>query len=69
MDMRGAVAEIDAEIERLRRARKLLTSIGSGNGRRKRGGKRKLSAAARSRIAAAQKVRWAKWRKAHGRSG
>ena len=36
----------------------------SGDGNSRRGGSRKMSAAARKRIAAAQRARWAKWRKA-----
>lgn len=65
MDVSRIVAEIDSEIERLQKARDLLTGIGSGTGRRRRGGKRRLSPAARSRIAAAQRARWAKWKRTH----
>lgn len=67
MDTQRIVAELDAEIERLQRARDLLNGLGAGNGRRgrRRGGRRQLSPAARNRIAAAQKARWAKWKKAH----
>jgi prefoldin subunit 5 len=41
-----------------------INTISALNGRG-RGGRRNLSAAARRRIAAAQKARWAKWKKAH----
>lgn len=67
MDTKRIVAELDAEIERLQRARDALSGLG-GNGRRgrgRRGGKRNLSPAARRRIAAAQKARWAKWKRTH----
>ena len=60
---------VSHELERLEHAIKALDHIGgSGAGRRsasaKRGRRprRKLSAAARARIAAAQRARWAKFR-------
>lgn len=72
MTIDSVIAEIDSEIKRLQQARALLSnSDGRGHanataavtkapleaGTRKR---RTLSAAARKRIAAAQKARWAK---------
>jgi hypothetical protein len=57
------IAEIEAEINCLQQARTLLS--GSANGAaRSTPKKRTLSADARARIAAAQKVRWAKAKKA-----
>jgi len=68
------IANIDDEIARLREARALLAGGGgAGRGRRGRGSsfdfganrpKRRLSAEARAKIAAAQKKRWAKQRAA-----
>ncbi len=55
------LAEIDAEIARLKKARALLSTDGTKNTAapvRKR--RRKLSAAARKRIGDAQRRRWAK---------
>ena len=69
METKGVLAEIDAEIERLEKVRALLV----GNAKDGRHGKkataskskkRRLSPEARARIAAAQKARWAKVRKA-----
>lgn len=62
MENKGIVAAIDAEIQRLREAKKLLgdaPSVKKSPGRRRR-----LSAEARARIAAAQKKRWAAVKKA-----
>jgi hypothetical protein len=66
------IAELDAEIARLQQAKDLLngTTTKRGPGRPAAGAtaaapmKRVLSAEARARIAAAQKARWAKARKA-----
>lgn len=49
-----ALARIDAAITALHGT--------SATASLRRGGRRKMSAAARKRIAAAQKARWAKWR-------
>ena len=69
METKGVLAEIDAEIRRLEQVRALL--IGDAkDGRRGRKPaksmpkKRRLSPEARARIAAAQKARWAKARRA-----
>jgi len=60
----GLIAAIDAEIATLIRARTLLITVATTQTRgRKRGGKRTLSAEARAKIAAAQKKRWAQWKR------
>ena len=67
MEMKGILAEIDGEIRKLEQVRAILTgkdglhgSEGPAAGRKKR----RLSPEARARIAAAQKARWAKFKKA-----
>jgi hypothetical protein len=67
MEMKGILAEIDAEIQRLERARAILAgndghlaTKGPATGRKKR----QLSPEARARIAAAQKARWAQFKRA-----
>jgi hypothetical protein len=69
METKGILAEVDAEIALLQQVRAILT--GSSNIGRKRttktktvSKKRRLSPEARARIAAAQRARWAKVRKA-----
>jgi hypothetical protein len=68
MDLTRIVADIDAEISRLQQVRRLLAdtpvavskvkvTTGAGVGGSKR---KKMSAAARAKISAAQKKRWAK---------
>lgn len=74
MDTRSLIAQIDAEIANLQRARQALASINSSNGSAKRRGRppknataipvssrkrRKLSREAKAKISAAQKKRWA----------
>lgn len=54
--------ELKTELRRLDQAIQVLSGLGGTS--RARGGKRRLSAAARARIAAAQRARWAKWKKA-----
>jgi hypothetical protein len=54
--------ELNTELRRLDQAIQVLSGLGGTS--RARGGKRRLSAAARARIAAAQRARWAKWKKA-----
>jgi DNA polymerase/3'-5' exonuclease PolX len=62
MDKAAIIQSLDAEIERLKQARHVLagndTVATVGNGRRRR----RMSADARARIAAAQKARWARVR-------
>lgn len=62
MEIKGILAEIDAEIQKLEQVRTILTNKTKVSvGERK---KRRLSPEARERIAAAQKARWAKFKKA-----
>ena len=64
MDKTLIIRSLDIEIEKLQRARALLSSTGAGSsgaGRgRRRAGPRHTTAAARKRISDAQKKRWAK---------
>lgn len=69
METKGVLAEIDAEIQRLEQVRALLVGNAKDGRRGKKAAKsaskkRRLSQEARARIAAAQKARWAKARKA-----
>lgn len=64
MDTAELLSSIDAELATLRQVRALLTGQGGYLRRgRKPGKKRTMSADARARIAAAQKKRWAAWKK------
>ncbi len=71
MDTRSLVTAIDAEISRLQQVKSLLSGrVHAQVGRLPASGKapkttkrRKMSAAARAKIAAAQRARWAKFRK------
>ena len=58
--LRGEYARLEKEMERVRKA---LDALGRANGTRHRA-KRVLSKEARRRIAEAQRLRWAKVRKA-----
>jgi hypothetical protein len=62
MDLERAKREIREEMGRLAKALTALESIGGSGGKSSNVG-RTMSAAARRRISAAQKVRWAKWKK------
>jgi hypothetical protein len=54
------------QIKQLDSALQVLEGLdGVGRGRGRRGGPRHMSAAARKRIADAQKARWAKWKAVH----
>jgi hypothetical protein len=57
------------KVEQLDEALKVLGSLGASLGRtgggKRSGKKRTMSAAARKRIAAAQRARWAKWKVVH----
>lgn len=59
MDRTKLVAELNAEIETLEKARDLLVGKAASRGK---SGARVMSASARKRIGAAQKARWAKWK-------
>ena len=78
MSVDSIIAEIDLEIARLQQAQQLLSGTVNRKGPgRPRGttarpaskSKRTLSPAARAKIAAAQKARWAKARKAGSTKG
>jgi hypothetical protein len=58
MNIASIIAELKAEHARLGKAIQVLSGI-HGN---RMPGKRTLSAAAKARIAAAQKLRWRKWK-------
>ncbi len=63
-------ARTQKEVEKLDAAIKVLSGLtgtkrGLGRGRAGIGKRRTMSAAARKRIAAAQRARWAKWKAAH----
>lgn len=67
--LKGEQQRLRSELERVTKALETLTSL-AGNGRRRgriangrRRPRRKMSQAARNRIAAAQRARWAKLRK------
>ena len=65
--LRKEKQRVHGEMERLNAALAALGSLGGPEGRAKssRGSKvrRPMSAAARKKIAAAQRLRWAKWKK------
>ncbi len=67
METSAMIVSIDEELQRLRQARELLAGTGNGSGAG-RGTKKKrrhtMSAEGRARIAAAQRARWAKQKKA-----
>ena len=56
---------VQGQIKQLDSALNVLQSLNSAGRGRGRGGPRHMSAAARNRIAAAQKARWAKWKAKH----
>ena len=64
-DLDAVLATLKQERDKLDRAIAVLSGLtgNSGGG----GGRRKLSAAARERIAAAQRARWAKFKKKKAR--
>jgi hypothetical protein len=62
--LRSEREQAQKRIEQLDEALKALTGVGS---RRGTGTRRTMSAAARKRIAAAQRARWAKWKAAQKR--
>lgn len=64
MNVSHILSEIDSEISRLQQVRALLARDGFSGAIANRPRKRRLSSEARARIAAAQKARWAKQKKA-----
>ena len=63
-------ARAQREVEKLDAAIRVLSGLAGtgrrlGRGRAGMGKRRTMSAAARKRIAAAQRARWAKWKAAH----
>jgi len=60
-DLGAVLAQLKAERAKLDKAIKALSGVVGG--KRGGGGKRRLSAAARKRIADAQRARWAKFKK------
>lgn len=65
MELDAIISQIDGEIGRLQQARSVLSNgiISKASSPKKRGGKRRLTAEGRARIAAAVKARWARQRK------
>jgi hypothetical protein len=66
-DLRAERKRVAGELESLDQAIGVISRLGSGSnaggrGARKLRAKRRLSPAARRRIAEAQKLRWAKWK-------
>ena len=66
-DLRSQRKRMAGELEKLDQAISVIGKLnsggyGGGRGVRTFGAKRRLSAAARRRIAEAQKLRWAKWK-------
>ena len=71
-NLNGIIEQLTAERDRITRAIEVLEGVAtSGRGRRGFGGgrkRRRMSAAARARIAAAQRARWAKQKAAAKKS-
>jgi hypothetical protein len=61
-DLSAVLAELRQERDKLDRAIAALSGVPETRGRTVKTGKRKLSAAARKRIADAQRARWAKFK-------
>ena len=64
-DLGAVVAQLKAERAKLDRAIEALSDLTGKSG--SAGGKRRLSAAARAKIAAAQRARWAKFKAKKGK--
>jgi hypothetical protein len=72
MNLNSIVADIDAEISRLQQARRLLAGVPVAVSKANRASgmvleskkRKRMSAAARAKISAAQKKRWAKTKSA-----
>jgi hypothetical protein len=61
-DLGAVLEQLKQERAKLDQAIAALSGVVGGNGRKRRRGKRRLSAAARKRIGDAQRARWAKAR-------
>lgn len=61
-DLGAVLAQLKQERDKLDRAIAALSGFAGTSGRSRKTGKRKLSAAARKRIADAQRARWAKFK-------
>ena len=61
-NLRAVLAQLKEERAKLDRAIAALSGVATSKVRRSRTGKRTLSAAARKRIADAQRARWAKFK-------
>ena len=57
------IERLESDLEKLQSGRAVTRGVG------RRGGARVMSAAGKAKIAAAQKKRWAKWRKESGKKG
>ena len=70
MSVETILQEIDLEIANLTQARNVLSGLnGSSANSKVSKGKGRFTAAARARMAAAQKARWAKYRSAKAQTG
>lgn len=61
-DLRAERDRLSSQMDQLDKAIAVLGNLSGARGAGRRGIKRRLSAAARNRIARAQKIRWAKWK-------
>ena len=61
-DLGAVLAQLKAERDKLDRAIAALSGIGGGKAHSGKTGRRHLSAAARKRIADAQRARWARYK-------
>jgi hypothetical protein len=66
METNAIIVSIDEELQRLRQAREILAGASNGHVAPRRGRRKNfvMSAEGRARIAAAQRKRWAKQKKA-----
>jgi hypothetical protein len=62
IELKGIIRELEQQRAQIDVALKLLHSLRAKSTRGARRGRRTLSAAARRRIAVAQRARWAKWK-------
>jgi hypothetical protein len=58
MNYKNVIRDIDGQIKQLEAARRALVGLNGGSGK----GTRKMSAAGRRKIAAAQRLRWKKFK-------